>query len=485
MGEAAEPGSGAQTFSDISEAADDSVNEVITSIVGLIKTGNLQRHVPTEGWGIHKKNLKKETVDLLAKQKRYNRVTKLLNKAEQGQLDDQTLNVLNNEIDQSTAVVAEAAPEDIILQDLSFLVKAKEERRRVKEARRQAALQQKKVAERARAREIEIAKLSQEDEDRRKAWEMEMVQKIAEDKEARRAKLKEKKEAQKKAEKEAMKKAQALRKKLKAQQTGGEPLYKKLEQKYQEEIKLPELENKKKYLASLREQLSKPVKDIIQEHQEKVPVKPHRKVKIIQKPIQVYRSKQYEEVSKKLPTPLEKKAAMLKQRQDYARQIKEANLKKAQLYKEKGGILNKLVVAPSPKALADQRRKAGLKKAEETKNYLASGVKELKEKPVKREFTKVEKSKPPGKPKRENYLEAMKKESAIRSTNTTPKPQKGTLHQLSKQTKELEEQVTKKEKNLKNDYSTTSLENAAEVSEMYVDVAKKKLAMLSGQPPDP
>lgn len=467
-------------YGESSPIAIESIDLVVQSVVGLIKSGSISRNQPVEGWGVQKKGPQRETVDRLAQQRRYNRITKLLNKAEQGKLDTQTLAVLNADIDKKEN--SNAAPEDVILQDLSYLVKAKEERRRVREARKRAAAQQKKAADKARQREEELDKLQQEDDERRKAWEEEMMNRINEEKEARRQAIKEKKAAQKAQEAQAIKQAKQLREKIKKNQGANGPLHLKMEKQYEEKVKLPELERNQKYLASLKEQFHQPVKEAISEHKQKVggsAVKKKKRV-VVSKPVEVFRSKAYEQAikEKKALTAEQERIERLKQQNNYAKQVKQQNLKKQQLYKEKGGILNSLVVPEAPAKLAAERRNKGNKQAVAAKDYLVAGKEQLAAKPVKRELTKVVKEKAPQAVKRTNYLADLHKDRK----DAPVKANTQTKHQLQEAAAGLEAEAKKREVTLKADFSATSLEDAAEVSEMYVDVAKKKLELLqSGQ----
>lgn len=456
----------------LSGLAVESIDLVIESIVGLIQKGAIARHRPVEGWGATKVQPQKETVDRLARQRRYNRITKLLNKAENGQLDTQALASLNSEIDKGA--VKDAAPEDVILQDLSFLVKAKEERLRVKEARTKAAEQLKKAEKKAKLREIELDRLQQEDAERRKAWEEEMLAKLAEEKQSRRVEIQAKKEAQQKAEAAAKKQARRLRAKLKEQQGADGPLFAKLEKQYEEKVHLPELERNQKYLESRKNFFNKPVKDLVTEHKNKLEEQPKREPKqfVAHTEMKVFKSKAYADAVKqsKALTEEEERVKRVKLQGEYAQNVKSQNLQKIKLYKEKGGILNSLVVPVAPEKLAEDRRKKGEENATKHQDFLKQGKEELLKNPVKREFTAVVKEKSPEPVKQTDYLQQIKAQK-----RASPHP-KG--NSKADEAAQLQARANRKEKDLAGDFSSEGLANAAEVSEMYVEVAKKKLAML-------
>lgn len=472
----------------LAEIANEAVNSVVSSVITLIQKGELQQHRPAKAWGGNTQDT--DARQRVLAQKRYNRIQRLLIQAENGQVDAQKeLLKINQQLDRDH--LSGVSAEDIILEDLAALIKAKEDRQKELEFKKQLKEQKKKEKKMKQKRQQQIRAMQDEQMQRMRELEVKFQERIQVDEEEKK-KQKELKEAEKRKEEEMRRQiSKEVGKRL-----GNVPLYKKMERQFTDKVVVPELQRRKEYLAQIRNDMRNPHYLEIAQHESKIRAwETAERGRLDEKkiPIQTLPVKQTGKIAEEI------------KKQDADRRVahqaqKEARMQKLVIKQEYG---KKVLEDHKPKVDPDkvaqmelmamdvdkERAKAMRQRGDELlKNnageYLKKGfVAAVGENPdpeklekQKRKRKKEMETPPPEKPI--DYLQDLK---AQRKPNQKKRIIVKSLNpdQLVDLAKAKERKAAECEQRLIDGSGNDDVESAAEVSELYIDVIKTKMELLA------
>lgn len=472
----------------LQQIANEAVNGVVTSVIGLIKKGELQQHAPAKAWGAQGPD--KEKRDRVLAQKRYNRIQRLLVQAENGQVDAQKeLMKINQQLDRDH--LSGASPEDIILEDLSALIKAKEDRRKelefkkkLQEARK---MEKKKEERRAKKRQRELDEFGS----RMRDLERIMQERMDKDKESKKKRLETKAAERKKEEEMRAQFVNATKKRL-----GTVPLHKRMQRNYEKKVVIPELEKRKQYLAQVRNDMRQPHYVEIAQHEAKIrDWEADERTRLAELTIpknhipEHYKStKQQQDVRRrdaeqadKIRGERERKLKSKRNQLDYASKVREK-------YKPNVDAAKAAEVEKACQNVDKDRARAMRARGDEmmknANDNLKSGYKEvlgdMSPADARRRRKKTPEPIPQEKPK--DYLQDLKAERSTKgkkrrsSSNVPLSPE-----QLHEKARRQEKDAEAREANMMGESSGGGfdVDEAAAVSEMYLDVVQTKMKLLS------
>jgi len=472
----------------LQQIANEAVNGVVTSVIGLIKKGELQQHAPAKAWGAQGPD--KEKRDRVIAQKRYNRIQRLLVQAENKQVDAQKeLMKINQQVDRDH--LSGAPTEDILLEDLCALIKCKEDRRKELEFKKKLAeakkMEKKKEERRAKKRQREMDEFGS----RMRDLERVMSERMEKDKEEKR-KREEIKAAEKKKEEEMRAQfVNAAKRRL-----GKVPMHKKIQRKYDKKVVIPELEKRKQYLAQVRNDMRQPCYVEIAQHETKIrDWEADERTRLAEITIPKnhipdhYKSTNSHQevvrrdaaVTEKIRKERERKQKSKADQLEYASKVREK-------YKPKIDPNKAAQVEKATQNVDKDRARAMRARGDEImKNtagdYLNAGYKEVNGDASPADLRRRRKKTPEPKPQPKpiDYLQDLK---AQRSSKVCKKKRTSIIplspEQLGEKVRAKERDAEAREaKLIEQSADGVDVDEAAQVSEMYIDVVQSKMKLLS------
>lgn len=465
----------------LQDIANEAVNGVVSSVIGLIKRGELQQHAPARAWGTN--NNGQDRRDRVLAQKRYNRIQRLLAQAESGKIDAQNeLLKINKQLNRDP--ITGISAEDILVDDLKALIVAKEDRK--KELALKKQMRKQKQAQ--KTKDLKKAEKRQRDLDRQ-FHRMRELEQIMNERKEKDDEMRAERAAEKERERQKHEEMTRNFRNQTNQRLGQVPLYKRMDRRYKKKVEIPELEKRKKHLAQIRNDMRNPHFVDIKAHEEKIRdweadernrlaehIVPKNEIPNHLKQNKFHREtkRRDAEQMEKLRKAKELKAKIKKHQDEYSQKVREQH--KPHVDAQKAAQME-LLAHNVDIERAQQMRMRGDQQLKNAGDNLRAGYKnvngELDPSEVRRRKKKPVEEKPPEKPK--DYLQDLK---AQRKPRKAKKNSEAPLSpaQMAEKIRQKERDALKKEEKLKQ--GDVDVDTTVEVSDIYCGVIADKLKLL-------
>lgn len=467
----------------LQDIANEAVNGVVSSVIGLIKRGELQQHAPARAWGTNSNG--QDRRDRVLAQKRYNRIQRLLAQAESGKIDAQNeLLKINKQLNRDP--ITGISAEDILVDDLKALIVAKEDRKKElalkKQMRKQKQAQKDKERRKAEKRQKDLD---------RQFHRMRELEQIMNERKEKDDEMRAERAAEKERERQKNEEMTRNFRNQTNQRLGQVPLYKRMDRKYKKNVEIPELEKRKKHLAQIRNDMRNPHFVDIKAHEEKIRdweadernrlaehIVPKNEI-----PGHLKQNKFHRETKKrdaeqitKLRKAKELKAKIKKHQDEYSQKVREQH--KPHVDAQKAAQME-LLAHNVDVERAQQMRMRGDQQLKNAGDNLRAGYKnavgDLEPSEARRRKKKPVEEAPPEKP--HDYLQDLKAQRKVR------KPKKNveaplSPAQMAEKIRQKERDALKKEEKLKQVGGDVDVDTTVEVSDIYCGVIADKLKLL-------